>query len=129
MLRGCDKIAEGGFRLVRVVVGLSRRRTAAAHQDGPFGSMGMRVVVAAVVVVVMGVRTGLIVALSTPGLAGVAAARLQVPHLDPGVARRQAQLAAQRHRLPPVGEEATYRGIHLGMVAQHQEREGMQLVA
>ena len=74
-------------------------------------------VAVAFAVVVMAVRTGLSVAFSTPRLAGMATARLQVPHLDPRIARRQAELTAQRHRLPPVGEEATYRGVHRVSVA------------
>ncbi len=56
--------------------------------------------------VVMRARTGLVVAFSTTGLAVVAAAALTLAELDPVVARHQPRLAAQRHRLLEVGEEA-----------------------
>ena len=70
----------------------------------------VRVVVA--VGVRLRVRTGLWVPFSTAGLAGVAAAGLQVADLDPGVAQAEAQLGGQGHRLPPVGEEAAESRVH-----------------
>ena len=63
-----------------------------------------RLVVRAVMMVVR-VRTGLPRAFSTPGLAGMAAAGLPVPELDPVVAQEQPQLAAERHRLSQVSQE------------------------
>jgi hypothetical protein len=83
------------------------------------------VILVVMVAVVVGVRTGLGGGFSAAGLAGVAAALLVVSELDPVVAREEAQLASQGHRLGEVREEGvSHIDLRLAQVSRDVNREG-----